>query len=157
MRLQVRPLASLSGLRIWRCCGYGVGQWLHLRLDPYPGNLHMSQVQPPKRKRQKNKKHRRTWSSAQRGSCSTSPGLCWGNRIKSPPKPEKPSIEAEEKGNNGILRQLFHRKGMCTQATCYGALKDRKRAFSRRKATTALHIQVSETKLFDFLDFYNGR
>ena len=28
VRLQVRSLALLSGLRIWRCCGCGVGQQL---------------------------------------------------------------------------------------------------------------------------------
>ena len=30
MRLQVQSLPSLSGLRIWRCCGCGVGQCLQL-------------------------------------------------------------------------------------------------------------------------------
>ena len=28
------------------CCGSGVGQWLQLRLNPSPGNLHMQQEQP---------------------------------------------------------------------------------------------------------------
>ena len=27
--------------RIPSCCGSGVGRWLQLRLDPWPGNLHM--------------------------------------------------------------------------------------------------------------------
>ena len=34
MRTQVWPFASLSGLRIWTCCGCGVGQRLHLWFDP---------------------------------------------------------------------------------------------------------------------------
>ena len=34
MRLRVRSLASLSGLRIWRCCGSGVGWQQQLQLDP---------------------------------------------------------------------------------------------------------------------------
>ena len=34
MRMQVPSLASLSGLRILRCCGCGVGQWLQLQFDP---------------------------------------------------------------------------------------------------------------------------
>ena len=33
MRLQVRLLASLSGLKIWHCRGCGVGRQLQLRLD----------------------------------------------------------------------------------------------------------------------------
>ena len=45
-RWRVRSLASISGLRIRRCCGSGVGWWLQLRWDPYPGNLHMLRVQP---------------------------------------------------------------------------------------------------------------
>ena len=46
VRLRVRSLTLLSGLRIWhchelwdvariwRCCGYGVGRQLQLQLDP---------------------------------------------------------------------------------------------------------------------------
>ena len=34
--------------RIPRCCGSGVGQWLQLRLDPWPGNLHTPWEQPKK-------------------------------------------------------------------------------------------------------------
>ena len=34
MKLRVRSLALLSGLRIWHCCGCGVGQQQQLRLDP---------------------------------------------------------------------------------------------------------------------------
>ena len=62
IRLWVRSLALLRGLRIrcchelwadmawtWRCCGWGVGQWLQLRFDPSPGNLHMLQVWPSPR------------------------------------------------------------------------------------------------------------
>ena len=45
MRLQVRFLASLSGLRIRRCCGCGVGQQLQLQCYSESGNLHMPQVQ----------------------------------------------------------------------------------------------------------------
>ena len=26
------------------CCGSGVGRWLRLRLDPWPGNLHVPRV-----------------------------------------------------------------------------------------------------------------
>ena len=62
MGLRVQSLASLIGLRIWRCqwavvwvadaawiwcyCGYGIGRWLWLQLDPWPGNLHVPQVHP---------------------------------------------------------------------------------------------------------------
>ena len=34
MRLRVQSLASLSGLRIWYCCGCGVGQKLQLLFNP---------------------------------------------------------------------------------------------------------------------------
>ena len=34
MRLWVRSLASLSGLRTWHCCGSGLGRQQQLRLDP---------------------------------------------------------------------------------------------------------------------------
>ena len=34
IRTQVQSLASLSGLRIWHCCGCGVGGQLQLRFDP---------------------------------------------------------------------------------------------------------------------------
>ena len=44
--MQVWSLASLSGLRIQRYCGWQ----LQLRFDPYPGNLHMLRVQPWKAK-----------------------------------------------------------------------------------------------------------
>ena len=30
---------------IWHCCGCGVGQWLKLQFDPWPGNLHMLGVE----------------------------------------------------------------------------------------------------------------
>ena len=61
MRMQVRSLALLSGLRIWCCCAVvqvadvariwyhcGVGQQLQLQLqcDPQPGNFHKPWVQP---------------------------------------------------------------------------------------------------------------
>ena len=36
MRMQVRSLASLSGLRVWCCCGCGAGRQLRLRFHP-PG------------------------------------------------------------------------------------------------------------------------
>ena len=62
MWTQVLSLASLSGLRI-PCCrelryrsqmplesgvavACGAGQQLQLRFDPWPGNLHMPQMQP---------------------------------------------------------------------------------------------------------------
>ena len=34
--------------RILRCCVSGVGQWLRLRLDPWPGNFHMPRERPKK-------------------------------------------------------------------------------------------------------------
>ena len=34
--------------RIRRCCGSGIGRWLQLRLDPYPGTLHMLWERPKK-------------------------------------------------------------------------------------------------------------
>ena len=34
MRVWIRSLASLYGLRIWRGCGCGVGRQLQLRWDP---------------------------------------------------------------------------------------------------------------------------
>ena len=37
-------IPGLSGLRIRCYCGCGVDQQLQLRLDPWPGNLHMPQV-----------------------------------------------------------------------------------------------------------------
>ena len=46
MRMWVWSLTLLSGLRIRRGCGCGVGQQLQLRFSPYPGNLHMLQVGP---------------------------------------------------------------------------------------------------------------
>ena len=36
-----------------RCCGSGVGQWLQLRLDPSPGNLHMPWQRPKKWQKKK--------------------------------------------------------------------------------------------------------
>ena len=42
--------------RIWHCCGSGVGRQQQLRLDPWPGTLHMPWVQPLKKRRQKTKK-----------------------------------------------------------------------------------------------------
>ena len=75
MKLQVRSLALLSGLRIQRCgerwcrlqtrlgsrlcCGAGVGQQLQLRLDPLPGNLHMPQERPWKWQKDKKKKKKK--------------------------------------------------------------------------------------------------
>ena len=46
MRTQVQSLASLSGLRIQRDCGCGIGRPLQLQFDPKPENVHMLQVQP---------------------------------------------------------------------------------------------------------------
>ena len=34
--------------RIPRCCGCGVGRWLQLRLDPWPGSLHVLRDRPKK-------------------------------------------------------------------------------------------------------------
>ena len=53
MRLQVQSMALLSGLRIQRYCGCGVGEWLQLRLEPQPENLHMLRVLPKKTKDRK--------------------------------------------------------------------------------------------------------
>ena len=39
--------------QIWHCCGCSVGQQLQLLFSPLPGNLHMSQVQPPPQKKDK--------------------------------------------------------------------------------------------------------
>ena len=60
VRMQVQSLASFSGLRIQHCCelwcrsqrrlrssvtvAVAVGQWLQLRFDPEPGDLHMPWV-----------------------------------------------------------------------------------------------------------------
>ena len=37
---------SLYVAQIWWCCGYGIGQWLQLCLDPSSRNLHMPWVWP---------------------------------------------------------------------------------------------------------------
>ena len=75
MRLQVRSQVSLSRLRIWCCCGCGVGRWLQLPLDPWPGNLHMAYVGAALEmaKRQKKKKLRRKTRSSHRGTMETNP------------------------------------------------------------------------------------
>ena len=55
MRMQVRSLASLRGLRIQRCRDC-VGQQLQLQFDPSPGNFHMLWVclpPPPEQKRER--------------------------------------------------------------------------------------------------------
>ena len=72
MRLRVRFLASISGLRIRHCrelwCShrhgldlvllwFGVGRQLQLRFEPYPGNLHMLQMWPSRDKKTKKKKN----------------------------------------------------------------------------------------------------
>ena len=44
--------------QIQRCCGSGVGWRLQLRLDPYPGNLHMVRERQKDKKGQKKKKGR---------------------------------------------------------------------------------------------------
>ena len=36
-----------------RCCGYGVGWQLQLQFNSQPGNLHMLQVQPEKKRKPK--------------------------------------------------------------------------------------------------------
>ena len=46
------------GLQTWLgscCCGCGVGWWLYLRLDPWPGSLHVPRVRPQKRQKKKKK------------------------------------------------------------------------------------------------------
>ena len=76
MRLWIRSLALLSGLRIWRCCqlwcrwqmqlgsgvncGCGVGQWLAIALiRPLAWELHMPWVQPYKRQKEKKKRKKK--------------------------------------------------------------------------------------------------
>ena len=56
---------SIPGLAQWvkdlalpRCCGSGIGLWLQLRFDPYPGNLHMLLEQPKKWQKDKKKKEK---------------------------------------------------------------------------------------------------
>ena len=46
MRIWVRSLASLSGLRILSCCGCGIGRQLQFQFNTLPGNFHMLQVPP---------------------------------------------------------------------------------------------------------------
>ena len=60
MRMWVWSLASLSGLKIWCCCGYGVGQQLQLWLDPLPGNLPRTWVCPPPKTTLQKKPHPQT-------------------------------------------------------------------------------------------------
>ena len=70
MRMWVQSLALLRGLRIWRCCGCGIGLrhsldpmwlWLWCRLasaaptPPLAWEIHMLQVQPEKAKQKQNK------------------------------------------------------------------------------------------------------
>ena len=80
MRVRVRSLASLSRLRIQRCrelwcrsqmwlqirccCGSGIGQQLHFRCDPWPGNLHMPRERPQKRQNDKKKERKKTWNQS---------------------------------------------------------------------------------------------
>ena len=52
--------------QIWRGYGCGVGQWLQLRFDPWPGNLHMPRCQPLKAKT--NKQTQRSFQSSAPGS-----------------------------------------------------------------------------------------
>ena len=54
MRTQIRSLAPLSGLRIWRCCGWGVGQQLQLSFHT-TWALPYAQGVAFKNKKQKNK------------------------------------------------------------------------------------------------------
>ena len=70
MRLRVRSLAFLSGLRIRHChelwcmlqmplgshVAISVGRWLRLQLDPWPGNCHMLGEQPKKQQKDTHKK-----------------------------------------------------------------------------------------------------
>ena len=56
MRMQVRSLALLSGLRIWHFCGMWCRSQVQLRFDPLPRSLHMPQAWPYKAKKIKNKK-----------------------------------------------------------------------------------------------------
>ena len=53
MRMQVRSLASISGLRIQHCCGCGIGQ--RLQLTPRPGTFMCPRYGPKKKKKEKRK------------------------------------------------------------------------------------------------------
>ena len=62
MRMRVRSLALLSGLRI-RCCWklwhrsqIQLGSRLQLQFNPWPGNFHMPKAQAIKRKKKKERK-----------------------------------------------------------------------------------------------------
>ena len=46
MRAWVRSLASLTVLRFWHCCGWGIGWQLQLQFDPESGNFHMPWLHP---------------------------------------------------------------------------------------------------------------
>ena len=78
------------------CCGSGVGQWLQLRFDPYPGNLHMPWERPKeiaKKKRQKKKgiiqiQNQRSlllWKSNFKIWCSFKMFCSWGVSITTHP------------------------------------------------------------------------
>ena len=60
MRTQVRSLALLSGLRIPRCCGCGVGRRLQLLIQPQAWELPYAAtaaLKRPKRRKEKNYLH----------------------------------------------------------------------------------------------------
>ena len=73
---------------IWHCCGSGVGRWLQLGLDPWPGNLHMQRERPQRwqKDKTKNKKtHRIPVSPSKKlisldGSSFRKLPLKWPNR-----------------------------------------------------------------------------
>ena len=44
-------MSAVDTARIWHGCGYGVGWQPNLRFDPWPGNFHMPQMPPLKKKR----------------------------------------------------------------------------------------------------------
>ena len=45
--------------RVPCCCGSGVGWWLRLRLDPWPGGLHVPRERPRKWQKAKKKKKKK--------------------------------------------------------------------------------------------------
>ena len=53
--------------RIQHCCGCGIGWWPQLPFDPWPGNLHMSPVQPKERKKEKEREGKERKGEERRG------------------------------------------------------------------------------------------
>ena len=58
-----------------RCCGSGVGWWLQLRLDPWPGNLHMPWERSKKWQKDKKKTPKPKIQTVQRAGYQPVPML----------------------------------------------------------------------------------